>query len=107
MSHTPDPTSDIPAFLPERFADHTPDTLREIAAYAENRDPTLDVPDYVVRVIALQDEATREAIAAYAEAYATYLETHGERDEPDETEDDDSGEHDGPVIGRWNALNME
>lgn len=107
MSSSPEPADEVPSFLVERFAEHSPAELQTIASYAETREPALEVPDYVVQAVALQDDAARTAIAEYADQFATYLETREETDEPDDDEKDVSGGHGGPRIGRWDALNME
>lgn len=107
MSSSPEPADEVPSFLVERFAEHSPAELQTIASYVETREPSLEVPDYVVQAVALQDDSARAAIAEYANRLATYLETREERDDPDDRERDASGGHGGPRIGRWDALNME
>ena len=98
MPAPPPPHETVPDFITDRFADHSPDELRAIAAYAETLDPSADVPDYVVQAFAIQDDETRTTVAIYATELADYLEADADDDGSDQ---DDTGPSPGRMGGAF------
>ncbi|RQG91120.1 hypothetical protein EA462_03750 [Natrarchaeobius halalkaliphilus] len=87
MSQKPTPHDDVPAFIVERFADHSAAELRNIATYAESLETSIDVPQYVVQAFAIQDDETRTVVAIYAAELAAFLEEQAQRKSEDEEDD--------------------
>ena len=69
MAPTPTPSNEVPEFIVDRFADHSPEELRSIAEYAEtgtHQSVEGTVPKYVRQAFTIQDDETVAACAIYA-----------------------------------------